>query len=172
MVGILVTVGQFIHCVTYSVSQRHQIYLHRPAGTANARKGDQLFRRAEISVHSQGINRRWCRCGYVYVTRVQKERFTNQADYERLKLRYILKADQLKGKRSRSCIRCLVSGKSPLMSTRFPNAAYFRQGSQWRTNAHGLTRDVAWKSVGVLWRRVERMTWLFRCKILHLYQSI
>jgi aspartate carbamoyltransferase catalytic subunit len=63
----------------------------------------------------------------LYMTRVQKERFADQSEYEKLKLKYILTADQIKGK------RCIVMHPLPRVGEIdtnvdvLPQAAYFRQ---------------------------------------------
>lgn len=65
----------------------------------------------------------------MYVTRVQKERFTNQDDYERLKLLYILRADQLKGKKVTIMHPLPRVGEIATDVDALPNAAYFRQAA-------------------------------------------
>ncbi|HAI97980.1 TPA: aspartate carbamoyltransferase [Candidatus Peribacteria bacterium] len=63
----------------------------------------------------------------VYMTRVQKERFEDAAQYERLKLKYILTAQQLKG-RSVTVLHPLPRvGEIALDVDPLPTAAYFRQ---------------------------------------------
>ena len=63
----------------------------------------------------------------VYMTRVQKERFNDTAQYERLKLKYILTGDMVRGK------KCIVMHPLPRVGEIvtdvdvLPNAAYFRQ---------------------------------------------
>ncbi len=63
----------------------------------------------------------------VYMTRVQKERFEDPAEYERLKLKYILTANHVRGK------DCTVMHPLPRVGEigtdvdELPNAAYFRQ---------------------------------------------
>ncbi len=66
-------------------------------------------------------------CDVIYMTRVQQERFTDNAEYERLKLKYILTGDMVRG--------CKVIVMHPLPRVGeiaddvdiLPNAAYFRQ---------------------------------------------
>lgn len=66
-------------------------------------------------------------CDVIYMTRVQKERFEDVAEYEKLKNAYVLTADHLKGKQA------IVMHPLPRVieiSTDvdlLPNAAYFRQ---------------------------------------------
>lgn len=63
----------------------------------------------------------------IYMTRVQKERFEDEAEYERLKLKYVLKADHVRG------IDITVMHPLPRVGEidtdvdALPNAAYFRQ---------------------------------------------
>ncbi|MDD5026416.1 MAG: aspartate carbamoyltransferase [Candidatus Peribacteraceae bacterium] len=63
----------------------------------------------------------------VYMTRVQKERFGDAAQYERLKLKYVLTAEQLKD-RSIAVLHPLPRvGEIALDVDPLPTAAYFRQ---------------------------------------------
>jgi aspartate carbamoyltransferase catalytic subunit len=63
----------------------------------------------------------------LYMTRVQKERFENQAEYEKLKDALVLTAGHLKGKKT------IVMHPLPRVNEistdvdALPNAAYFRQ---------------------------------------------
>jgi len=66
-------------------------------------------------------------CDVIYMTRVQKERFEDQAEYEKLKDVYVLRAEHLKGKKA------VVMHPLPRVVEiatdvdALPNAAYFRQ---------------------------------------------
>ncbi|OIO54367.1 aspartate carbamoyltransferase [Candidatus Peregrinibacteria bacterium CG1_02_54_53] len=63
----------------------------------------------------------------VYMTRVQKERFENPAEYERLKLKYVLQADHVCD-RSITVLHPLPRiGEIATDVDSLPNAAYFRQ---------------------------------------------
>jgi aspartate carbamoyltransferase catalytic subunit len=64
----------------------------------------------------------------LYMTRVQKERFFNEADYVRLKDSYILTPEKLVGARNDLiiCTRCPASTRSPTGGRR-PRARYFAQ---------------------------------------------
>ncbi len=63
----------------------------------------------------------------LYMTRVQKERFDNLAEYEALKLKYVLTADQLKGKTVTVMHPLPRVGEITTDVDALPNAAYFRQ---------------------------------------------
>ena len=63
----------------------------------------------------------------IYMTRVQKERFENEAEYERLKLKYILKADHVKGRDITVMHPLPRVGEIDTDVDVLPNAAYFRQ---------------------------------------------
>ncbi len=66
-------------------------------------------------------------CDIMYMTRVQQERFTDKSEYERLKLKYILTAKQLKGKTVTIMHPLPRVGEIATEVDALPNAAYFRQ---------------------------------------------
>jgi aspartate carbamoyltransferase catalytic subunit len=68
-------------------------------------------------------------CDVLYMTRIQQERFTDRAEYERLKNAFVLNASHLKGK-SVTVMHPLprVNEISPDVDS-LPNAAYFRQAA-------------------------------------------
>ena len=65
----------------------------------------------------------------LYMTRVQKERFFNEADYVRLKDSYILTPDKLKDARNDMCIMHPLPRVNEISVAvdKDPRAAYFRQ---------------------------------------------
>ncbi len=63
----------------------------------------------------------------VYMTRVQSERFEDKAEYERLKLKYILTADHVKGRDITVMHPLPRVGEISEDVDLLPNAAYFRQ---------------------------------------------
>lgn len=63
----------------------------------------------------------------IYMTRVQKERFTDEKEYERLKLKYILKGDMLKGKKGIVMHPLPRVGEIATDVDPLPNAKYFTQ---------------------------------------------
>lgn len=63
----------------------------------------------------------------LYMTRVQKERFANASDYEKLKNAYILTAKHVKGKKVRIMHPLPRVGEIANDVDPLPNAAYFRQ---------------------------------------------
>lgn len=63
----------------------------------------------------------------IYMTRVQKERFTNPEEYERLKLKYILRAEHLEGRKITVLHPLPRVGEITTDVDTLANAAYFRQ---------------------------------------------
>jgi aspartate carbamoyltransferase catalytic subunit len=66
-------------------------------------------------------------CDVVYMTRVQQERFADKAEYERLKLKYILTADMVKGRKAIIMHPLPRVGEIATDVDALPNAAYFRE---------------------------------------------
>lgn len=66
-------------------------------------------------------------CDVLYMTRVQQERFADKSEYERLKLKYILTAKHLKGKKVIIMHPLPRVGEIAIDVDALPNAAYFRQ---------------------------------------------
>ncbi len=63
----------------------------------------------------------------IYMTRVQEERFTDKAEFERLKLKYILTADHVRGTDITVMHPLPRIGEISTDVDALPNAAYFRQ---------------------------------------------
>jgi aspartate carbamoyltransferase catalytic subunit len=63
----------------------------------------------------------------LYMTRVQKERFDDVAEYETLKLKYVLTAEHLKGKSVTVMHPLPRVGEIATDVDALPTAAYFRQ---------------------------------------------
>lgn len=63
----------------------------------------------------------------IYMTRVQKERFADESEYERLKLKYILTADHVRGSDITVMHPLPRVGEISTDVDELPNAAYFRQ---------------------------------------------
>lgn len=68
-------------------------------------------------------------CDVMYMTRVQQERFADKSEYERLKLKYVLTAKQLRGKKVVVMHPLPRVGEIATDVDALPNAAYFRQAS-------------------------------------------
>jgi len=66
-------------------------------------------------------------CDFMYMTRVQQERFADKSEYERLKLKYVLTAEQLKGKNVKIMHPLPRVGEIATDVDALPNAVYFRQ---------------------------------------------
>ncbi|MEQ1849486.1 MAG: aspartate carbamoyltransferase [Candidatus Peribacteraceae bacterium] len=65
----------------------------------------------------------------IYMTRVQKERFKDEKEYDRLKLKYVLTGGMLKGKKGIVMHPLPRVGEIATDVDFLPNAAYFRQAS-------------------------------------------
>jgi aspartate carbamoyltransferase len=63
----------------------------------------------------------------IYMTRVQEERFEDKAEFERLKLKYVLRADHVKGKKITVMHPLPRIGEIAVDVDELENAAYFRQ---------------------------------------------
>lgn len=63
----------------------------------------------------------------VYMTRVQQERFADKAEYERLKLKYVLTANMVRGRKAIILHPLPRVGEIATDVDTLPNAAYFRQ---------------------------------------------
>ncbi|MDA0376581.1 MAG: aspartate carbamoyltransferase [bacterium] len=63
----------------------------------------------------------------IYMTRVQKERFEDEAQYQRLKLKYVLKADHVRNRDITVMHPLPRVGEIDTDVDALPNAAYFRQ---------------------------------------------
>lgn len=63
----------------------------------------------------------------IYMTRVQKERFEDAAEYERLKLKYVLTADHVRDRGITVMHPLPRVGEISTDVDKLPNAAYFRQ---------------------------------------------
>jgi len=83
------------------------------------KKGIQYEQTAELK---DGLN-----ADVIYMTRVQKERFKDPAEYERLKLKYILKAEHVKNRNITVMHPLPRVGEIATDVDPLPNAAYFRQ---------------------------------------------
>ena len=83
------------------------------------KKGIQYEQTAELK---EGLN-----ADVIYMTRVQKERFKDPAEYERLKLKYILKAEHVKNRNITVMHPLPRVGEIATDVDPLPNAAYFRQ---------------------------------------------
>lgn len=66
-------------------------------------------------------------CDIMYMTRVQQERFADKSEYERLKLKYILTAAHLKGKKVKIMHPLPRVGEISTDVDALANAVYFRQ---------------------------------------------
>ncbi len=66
-------------------------------------------------------------CDVLYMTRVQQERFTDLSEYDRLKLKYVLTADMIRGKKTIAMHPLPRVGEIETGVDALPNAAYFRQ---------------------------------------------
>lgn len=85
-----------------------------------------LRERGAVCEETDDINRA-LDCDVIYMTRIQKERFDDIAEYERLKDSYILTAQHLKGKAAKVMHPLPRVNEIATDIDALPNAAYFRQ---------------------------------------------
>lgn len=76
----------------------------------------------EVESIEEGLN-----SDVIYMTRVQKERFEDEAEYERLKLKYVLQADHVRDRDITVMHPLPRTGEIHTDVDALPNAAYFRQ---------------------------------------------
>ena len=128
MVGDL-KFGRTVHSLSFLLGLYKDIRftLVSPAELTMPEKVTSFYREKKIAYTETENLEDGLDADVVYMTRVQKERFEDAAQYERLKLKYILTAQQLKG-RSVTVLHPLPRvGEIALDVDPLPTAAYFRQ---------------------------------------------
>lgn len=128
MVGDL-RYGRTVHSLSFLLGLYKDVRftLISPKELTMPEKVTNFFREKGIPYEESQEIRDGLNADVLYMTRVQKERFADQSEYERLKLKYVLTADVLKGK------KCIVMHPLPRVGEidtavdALPRAAYFRQ---------------------------------------------
>ncbi len=128
MVGDL-RYGRTVHSLSFLLGLYANVRftLVAPAELTMPEKVTSFFAEKGIAFDSTDDIRNALDADVVYMTRVQQERFTDKSEYERLKLKYILTADLLKGKKSMILHPLPRVGEIAEDVDVLPNAAYFRQ---------------------------------------------
>jgi aspartate carbamoyltransferase catalytic subunit len=128
MVGDL-RFGRTVHSLSYLLGlyKDIQFTLISPKELTMPEKVTTFFKEKKIAFTESDDIVDGLDCDVLYMTRVQQERFTDKSEYERLKLKYILTAKHLKGKKVVVMHPLPRVGEISTDVDALPNAAYFRQ---------------------------------------------
>ncbi len=130
MVGDL-RYGRTVHSLSYLLGLFKNVHfiLISPAELTMPEKVTSFFREKGISYEEGSDIAAGLDADVMYMTRVQQERFADRSEYERLKLKYVLKASMLKGKSVVVMHPLPRVGEIATDVDPLKNAAYFRQAS-------------------------------------------
>lgn len=128
MVGDL-KFGRTVHSLSFLLGLYRDVHfmLISPKELAMPPKVTDFFREKNISYVEMENLEAGLDCDILYMTRVQKERFEDPKEYERLKLKYVLQADHLIHRGITVLHPLPRVGEIALDVDMLPNAAYFRQ---------------------------------------------
>lgn len=128
MVGDL-RYGRTVHSLSYLLGlyDKLKFILISPKELTMPEKVTSFLREKKIPYEEHDDIAAGLNADVVYMTRVQQERFTDKSEYERLKLKYILTAKRLKGKKVTVMHPLPRVGEIATDVDTLPNAAYFRQ---------------------------------------------
>jgi aspartate carbamoyltransferase catalytic subunit len=128
MVGDL-RYGRTVHSLSYLLGLYKNIdfTLISPTELTMPEKVTSFFKEKNITYKEHDDISAGLDCDVIYMTRVQQERFADKSEYERLKLKYILTAKHLKGKKVIVMHPLPRVGEIATDVDALPNAAYFRQ---------------------------------------------
>lgn len=128
MVGDL-RYGRTVHSLSYLLGLYKNVHftLISPAELTMPPKVTDFYKEKNITFVESADMAAGLDCDVLYMTRVQQERFTDKAEYERLKLKYILTADMLRGRKTVIMHPLPRVGEIATDVDALPNAAYFRQ---------------------------------------------
>ncbi|MFH0770004.1 MAG: aspartate carbamoyltransferase [Candidatus Peregrinibacteria bacterium] len=128
MVGDL-KFGRTVHSLSFLLGLYKDMHftLVSPHELAMPEKVTSFFREHKISFAETENIEDGLAGDILYMTRVQKERFTDASQYERLKLKYVLTAEQLKGRGITVMHPLPRVGEIATAVDALPNAAYFRE---------------------------------------------
>jgi aspartate carbamoyltransferase len=128
MVGDL-KFGRTVHSLSYLLGlyKNVRFTLVSPKELTMPEKVTSFYRERGISFQEVDDLKKALHADVVYMTRVQKERFQNPEEYERLKLRYVLRAEDVRGKDITVLHPLPRVGEVATDIDSLPNAAYFRQ---------------------------------------------
>ena len=128
MVGISATDARSIPFPSSSVSTRRSNSSSSRRRNSRCRSRSRIFlKEKKLSFRETHDLKEGFDADILYMTRVQRERFADRSEYERLKNKYHLTASMLKGKKSRSCIHSRGSVKSRPTSISSRPPPTFRQ---------------------------------------------
>lgn len=128
MVGDL-RFGRTVHSLSYLLGLYNSVSftLISPKELTMPEKVTSFFKEKKIPYEEKDAIEAGMDCDILYMTRVQQERFTDKSEYERLKLKYVLTAKHLKGKKVIVMHPLPRVGEIATDVDALPNAAYFRQ---------------------------------------------
>lgn len=128
MVGDL-RYGRTVHSLSYLLGLYKDIQFTfiSPAELTMPEKVTSYLKERGISYTETDDIKKGLECDVLYMTRVQQERFTDKAEYERLKLKYVLTGSMVKGKKAVIMHPLPRVGEISTDVDDLPNAAYFRQ---------------------------------------------
>ena len=121
--------GRTVHSLSYLLGLYKDVRftLISPTELAMPEKVTSFFADKGISFTTADTIEAGLDADVLYMTRVQQERFADKAEYERLKLRYILRGEQVKDKNVSILHPLPRVGEIHTDVDNLPNAAYFRQ---------------------------------------------
>jgi aspartate carbamoyltransferase catalytic subunit len=128
MVGDL-RYGRTVHSLSFLLGLYPGVRftLVAPAELTMPKKVTDFFRSQKIAYEEADSIDGALGADVLYMTRVQKERFADFSEYERLRLKYVLSAKHLKGKKITVMHPLPRVGEIAEEVDQLPNAAYFRQ---------------------------------------------
>lgn len=130
MVGDL-RYGRTVHSLSYVLGLYKNVTftLVSPKELTMPEKVTSFLREKNIAFSETDDIHRATTADVIYMTRVQQERFSDKSEYERLKLKYILSADMLKGSKATVMHPLPRVGEIATDVDALPNAGYFRQAA-------------------------------------------
>ncbi|OGJ62666.1 aspartate carbamoyltransferase [Candidatus Peribacteria bacterium RIFCSPLOWO2_01_FULL_51_18] len=128
MVGDL-RYGRTVHSLSYLLGlfKNVRFTLISPGELTMPEKVTGFYRENNLSFEETDDIRLGLDADVIYMTRVQQERFADRSEYERLKLKYVLSAAMLKGKKVTVMHPLPRVGEISTDVDALKNAAYFRQ---------------------------------------------
>ncbi len=128
MVGDL-KFGRTVHSLSFLLGlyKNVRFTLIAPKELAMPPKVTSFFQEKNLSFVERDNLEQGLDADVIYMTRVQKERFEDKEEYERLKLKYVLRADHLRNRQITVLHPLPRVGEIATDVDALPTAAYFRQ---------------------------------------------